>query len=526
VSVGTLTPEFEREGAARARGRAITGPIAILGALTALAAALRLIGLARQGLWFDEANTAHLVHLAPGRMLGLIPRYESTPPLYYMVAWPWAHIFGYGEAGLRSLSALAGVASVPVAFAAGAKLISRRAGLIAAALTACNPFLIWYSQEARSYALLVLLTGGSLWAFAYVRDRPSRRWLVAWVLSSGLALATHYYAMLVVVPEALWLLVCHRRRREVHAAIGVVALCGLALIPLAISQQGTGHASWIAPVSLSLRLGQLPQHFLVGTGAPAAGWLKLAGGLAAALALALAVWRAPAPERGGVRLAAVFVLAGLVINLVLVAVGVDDLITRNVIALWPPALFVLAGGFGAARAGVLGLLGAAGLCAVGIAAAVGVAADWKLQRPDWRPVAQAIQAAPLGAGAPSSAAGAHAVLIQRYKALLPLALYVPRLGVVSSRGRVVDELDVLAFEGYSGDPFCWWGAACNLVRSKLDTTLTIPGFRRVGPPRRFHEFSLLRLRAATPTLLTPHMVARALTTTTLRRDELLYVPGR
>ena len=39
---------------------------------------------------------------------------ESTPPLYYCMAWVWARIFGYGETGLRSLSAVAGVLTVPL----------------------------------------------------------------------------------------------------------------------------------------------------------------------------------------------------------------------------------------------------------------------------------------------------------------------------------------------------------------------------------------------------------------------------
>src|SRR5205807_4287337 len=119
-------------------------------------------------------------------------------------------IFGYGEAGLRSLSALAGVATVPVIYAAGAKMVSPRAGLIVAALTACNPYLIWYSQEARSYSLVVLLTAAPLLAFAYARATPTPRMLALWVIASGLALATHYYALLAIGPQAVWLLAEHR----------------------------------------------------------------------------------------------------------------------------------------------------------------------------------------------------------------------------------------------------------------------------------------------------------------------------
>jgi uncharacterized membrane protein len=189
------------------RLRALATPVNLwVAGLTAAAAALRFYGLAHQGFWFDEANTALLVHFSPGKMLGLIPQTESTPPLYYCLAWVWARIFGYGEAGLRSLSAVAGVLTVPIAYATAAKLISRLAGLITAALIACNPFLIWYSQEARSYELLVLLTAVALLAFVYARAAPSPRLLAAWVIASALALATHYYAVVAILPQAAWLL--------------------------------------------------------------------------------------------------------------------------------------------------------------------------------------------------------------------------------------------------------------------------------------------------------------------------------
>src|SRR5205807_896252 len=286
VSVGTVASPAARRPAPPAVQRAesvLRQPLTyVVLALTALGAALRFYRLGHQGFWFDEANTAQLVHVSLGKMLGLIPHTESTPPLYYGVAWVWARGFGYGEAGLRSLSAVAGVLTVPVAFAAGAKLVSRRCGVVVAALCACNPFLIWYSQEARSYALLVLFSALTLLSFAYVLERPSPGRVAAWVISCALALATHYYAVVVVAPQAVWLLLRRRRDRSVQTGLGLVALCGLALIPLALSQHSTGHDSWIAKSDLGVRLRQIVPQFLIGTDAPARTLLKF---LAMALAL-------------------------------------------------------------------------------------------------------------------------------------------------------------------------------------------------------------------------------------------------
>ena len=260
VSVGSLSQHGLRSPLSGGRRPGETVPahpsatlaLVVVAGLVAIAAALRFYGIGHQGFWFDEANTAQLVRFSPGKMLGLIPQSESTPPLYYCVAWVWARVFGDREAGLRSLSAVAGVLVVPVAYAAGARLISRRAGIIAAALTACNPLLIWYSQEARSYSMLVLLTALSLLAFVCARETRRRRALLtAWVLASA--------------PGAGHALLRDPRRRarggvaadrctdgagRSRSAVAIVVACGLALIPLAISQNGTGHDSWIATASL------------------------------------------------------------------------------------------------------------------------------------------------------------------------------------------------------------------------------------------------------------------------------------
>ncbi|HEY5317431.1 MAG TPA: glycosyltransferase family 39 protein [Solirubrobacteraceae bacterium] len=493
---------------AGARG---ANPLLAVGALTVLAAVLRFARIGHQGFWFDEATTALLVHFSPGKMLGLLPKTESTPPLYYSIAWVWARIFGFGETGLRSLSAVAGVLTVPVAYVAGAKLISRRAGVITAALVCTSPLLIWYSQEARSYELVVLLCAVTLLTFAYALSAPSRRSLPAWALACALALATHYFAVLAVVPEAAWLLVVHRRRRSVQLAVGVIALAGLALIPLAISQQGTGNSNWIARIPLGSRLGQVTPQFLLGFGAPAGRWLRAIDAVVVLAALALLWWRGTRDERRRAMLAGGLAVAGAVVMLALLAAGVDDLLTRNVIVLWLPLTLVVAAGLGSSRARRVGTAGVVVFCATGIVAAVGVAVERNLERPDWRPVARALGQPPAHVG--------RAILIQHYRRLLPLSLYQPRLRFMPRGGALVDELDVITIRSSQQDA-CWWGAACNLIPSHLQPSYPVPGFRVVGE-QNIEQFTVLRMRAARPVHLTGQMVSRALTNTELRHDGLI-----
>jgi len=519
VSVDVAPPLADRPRTVAVRRPALLARPAGLAvaALTILAAAIRFYRLGHQGFWFDEANTALLVHFSPGVMLGLLPRYESTPPLFYCVAWVWVRVFGDTETGLRSLSAVAGVLTVPVLYAAANRLISRRAALVAAALAACSPLLIWYSQEARSYELLVLLSAVSLWAFAHLLARPTRRAAAAWVLACALALATHYYAILVVIPEALWLLVAHRRRRLVLIAVGLVGLCGLALIPLAVSQERTGRGNWIAHASFARRIKEVVPQFAIGFGSPAYGVLEPLAFALAVFGVVLLILRATGRERRGGLIAGGLALGGLVLNLLLVGVGIDDLLTRNMIALWVPAALAAAGGFAARRARLVGLGAAVALCVIGLAAAIGVARERTLQRPDWRGVAALLGRRPTG----PAATGGRAILIQHYKDLLPLGLYLPGLRFVPTHRARVSELDVISFTSPPSAGFCWWGSACNLWGSQMQASYPIPGFRPVWR-RHIYQFTVLRLVAVHgPVLVRAGQLAQILTTTRMRQDALL-----
>jgi len=406
---GNLSTLYEaiRE-AVRARSRAFW----IVAGLTVLAATLRFATLGVQAYHHDEIVTASRV-LRDGfwHAMEAVGFSESAPPLYYALAWAWTQLTGTGEVGLRSVSALAGVATVPVAYLLGAELRDRRAGIVAAALVAVNPMLLWYSQEARSYALLALLT--ALAALYFVRalnaprDVPSlehpyrrlsdgtsggRRDLVLWGVFSALALATHYFAIFPIALEAGWLL--WRRRRDAVAGLWIVVLAGLALAPLAIHQMSLGHAEWIGDRSLGHRVWEAGVTFVVGetgdvisrpeTVLPAV--LPLLAVLAGLLLLALRTDRGE--RRAGrlmLALAAVTVVGPLA--LALVAPGKDYVLARNLLPALVPLLVAVAIGVTARRARRIGMVVASVLFAYSLGFCIWVSLSPAWQRPDWDSVA-------------------------------------------------------------------------------------------------------------------------------------------
>ncbi len=372
------------------------GELWVLGGIVVLGALVRFPTLGEQSFWYDEAFTRAIVAHGLPHVFSTVARTESTPPLYYVLLWLWARVFGLGEAGLRSLSALCGTLTIPLMWELGRRLVSGRAGRAAAALTAVSPLLFWYSQEARAYALLVLLSALALLAMLRALERPTARRLLEWSVAAALALCTHYFAAFVLLPEAAWLGLALYRRRALTARVMAagaipVAAMGAALIPL-LAHQNDGRASSLAAGGRSVpyRLAQLVRQDLVGFGQPdkqlvvaAAVLLALVAGAILVLGRRRAVW-------GRALLPAVVAGGGVVLALVISVATTDYFETRNLLATWPGLALVLATGFGSAWCGRRATGALVLLCALSLICIAAVVSDPSLQRPDWRGAARAL----------------------------------------------------------------------------------------------------------------------------------------
>lgn len=375
-------------------------------ATTAVAAAVRFATLDVQSFDHDEAVTALLVvHPSLASTLGSVVHLERNPPLYYVLAWTWSKEFGQGLDDLRLLSAILGTLTVPAAFLATRELASSRAGLIVAALVALNPFLAWYSQEARSYALLVLLLTVGVYMFARTRRNPTKGNLALWALASALALCSHYFAVFVIIPEAALLIAITRPHGRALLATAAVTAVGLALAPLAIVQQSGRPVDPFTSTVILDRGWQILIHFAGSVEPPilaggVVGVFQVAVGvLEVTLALvAVAILRrmGDGKERRGACVALAIGVAAFAIPVVLAFGGFDFVNSRNMIGSLSPLLMAAGIAFGCARAGRVGLWATAATCLVFAAVLVAVSTTPRMQRPDWRGAARAIGPAAAG----------------------------------------------------------------------------------------------------------------------------------
>jgi len=485
------------------------GPLA---ALVLLAAALRLSTLDLQSFWYDEAYTpVHVLHASLSATLRSMVHSENSPPLWYLIEWVDYRVLGSGEFALRLPSALAGVATVPVAWAIGLELAGRRAAIVAAALVAVNPLFVWYSQEARAYGLFVLTASLALLCFLRAERDPTPRHMAAFAVAGALALLSHYFAVFMLIPMALWLLLGRANRRAAWIAVGALTLAGLALLPLILAQGGHG-TQWIGRWPLSQRLEAIPQYYLTGySSAPLGHGVELLVGLVLLAGLGLAAWRmldsttagaggagvADAGERRRRMLMVLSIAAcGVLIPVVLAAFGADYLAPRNLVAAMIPVTVLIAASLVWPGTGRAGAAIAATLALAFLVLTIDVDLSPRLQRGNWRGVARVLRG-----GAPAR------VITSVELGGAPLEYYLHRL-VNLPRGAAVsvsqiDETGYAPLRPSAGRPPA---PGFHLIRRLNVDGLIV--YRFVSPvPRRVSEATLRR-----------HVI-------TLARPEVLVPPG-
>src|SRR5437763_14407153 len=293
--------------------------------------------------------------------------------------------------------------------------------------------------------------------------------MAAFAATGSLALLTHYFAVFLLVPMALWLLRDPRRRRAALPALGVLALVGLALLPLISAQRGHG-TQWIGRWPFAERLEAIVQYYLTGySGAPLGHGVELLVALPIIAGVALGLWRmferppasgatraAPAasPERGeweaqvarrGALIALLVAAGGVGIPIVLALAGSDYLAPRNLVAAMVPVSALLAVLVVGPPTGRAGLALAATLVTAPLIVSIDVHLSPRLQRGNWRELAHELRG-----GAPDRA------ITSVELGGVPLQYYIPSLRNLPRRRSVtlteIDETGYAPLRPSAGRP--------------------------------------------------------------------------
>jgi mannosyltransferase len=257
-------------------------------ALALVAFLLRVPDLGAQSLWRDEVDVLRFANQPAAQLLHNLAQIKYNGPLYYILMRGWLALAGESEFALRFLAACAGVLAVVLTGWIGQALVGRRAGWLAALLVAVSPYMVWYSQEAKMYALVGALTLLALACQLRVLAGGRAGWAAGFVVAASLSFYIHMLAALLIpVYAAVFLLArpgARRRRwRGWLAAMGALTLPYVPLVlwqlPLVVNTYVTGHPFY----SLQDILASLFNLYTRGV-ALVGGWMVVAVFLFAALA--------------------------------------------------------------------------------------------------------------------------------------------------------------------------------------------------------------------------------------------------
>lgn len=203
--------------------------VAGFGLAVAVGLVFAFVGLGTHSLWFDELFTARLLEPWPGTTLFERIATDVHPPLYLLTLGAFTGLTGTSDAMLRLPSALAACAAI-VVFVTGTRAVfSLPARLFGAALASGSLFWFNQAQNARSYALCLLIVTGML-ALALARLDGRRGWRTPLLLALMLAGAfTHFYVLYTGLAVLILLGLLERRDRWRLAAAGVALVVAAGL---------------------------------------------------------------------------------------------------------------------------------------------------------------------------------------------------------------------------------------------------------------------------------------------------------
>lgn len=225
---------------------------------------LRLISL-NQSLWLDEATTALVSQMSVVDFFSRFMPADFHPPLYYLVMHFWVSLFGVGEISLRIPSIIFGILTVYFVFLI-AKNIKLKWPLVPAFFLATSGLHVYYSQEARMYAMATFLV--TLAVYLYL----NKRWKLFAATLPMLFLTD--YLSLIILPVLLIYTYFknHQNLKTFLLSCAPLLLTSILWLPylsrqliagVALKSSSSGWWSILGPVTFK-NIALIPTKFMIG----------------------------------------------------------------------------------------------------------------------------------------------------------------------------------------------------------------------------------------------------------------------
>ena len=170
---------------------------------------LRVMRLDHRSLWWDEGRNIFFAGIDWASAAELAVRSgDVNPPIYRALLGGWMQLAGSSPLVVRLPSVFFGILAVAFIYRLAKDLYGERVAVIAGAMAAVSPPLVYYSQEAKGYSLVVMAAVWSAWLWLRLHRRSlliqrSGQWL--WFgIATLFVVGAHYFALLFLLAQNLW----------------------------------------------------------------------------------------------------------------------------------------------------------------------------------------------------------------------------------------------------------------------------------------------------------------------------------
>lgn len=173
------------------------------GVFFVIALLIRLYGLGKCDLWYDEVGTIRYVYH---------PLQNWNAPLYYVILHFWTKIVEISEFSLRFPSVVFSLGAVVFEYLLGKDLFGTKTGALAGFFMIFSPFHLWYAQEARDYSMMLFLgTAASYFLFSALKKQKYISWILFVFISLAGMYTNYFYIFLFFAQIVVW--IYYKKRR-------------------------------------------------------------------------------------------------------------------------------------------------------------------------------------------------------------------------------------------------------------------------------------------------------------------------
>ncbi len=134
---------------------------------------MSLYKIGDQGLWGDECFSIDLGSRTIRYIIDYSLYKDTNPPLYLIIVHYWCGLFGDSEVAIRSLSAVATSAGCAAFFLFALRFFNWQTAIFGVLFFFCSNELYYYSEEGRTYGLIVLFCILSNYVFMSLVQKPN-----------------------------------------------------------------------------------------------------------------------------------------------------------------------------------------------------------------------------------------------------------------------------------------------------------------------------------------------------------------